>query len=181
MLTFEQQQTLLSFARQAIAEELSNVKAIALKDPAFLQKAGVFVSLHKNGVLRGCIGYAKAYKSIADSVYEMAKSAAFEDPRFPKLSLAELAKIDLEISILGEMNKVQDINRIRIGIDGLFLVSDYGSGLLLPQVAQEWKWDINTYFGQICRKAGISEGLVSSGKAELYSFEAQVFGEKSSF
>ncbi len=92
MLTLEQKKELLSLARNAISARFKHQSVSLPEDPAFSPKRGVFVSLHIGDNLRGCIGYIKGYKSIAESVKEMAEAAAFQDPRFPPLTDKELKK-----------------------------------------------------------------------------------------
>jgi AmmeMemoRadiSam system protein A len=178
MLTKEQQKVLLDLARQSISSHLTGKTLIKPVDEAFAVKRGIFVSLHKHGDLRGCIGYIKGYKDLVSSIVEMAQSAAFKDPRFDPVSLKELEDIEIEISILSEMVLVHDIKEIEIGRDGLYLQHPYGSGLLLPQVPVEWKWDLDTFLKQICYKAGLPIGSWRDDKAELYRFSAEIFSEQ---
>ncbi len=116
MLTLEQKKELLSLARNAISARFKHQSVSLPEDPAFSPKRGVFVSLHIGDNLRGCIGYIKGYKSIAESVKEMAEAAAFQDPRFPPLTEKELEKVTIEISILSELIPMQKNELPVIGI-----------------------------------------------------------------
>jgi AmmeMemoRadiSam system protein A len=171
-----QQKQLLDLARNVILSHFDHHKVHKPEDPAFQEKKGVFVSLHLHGKLRGCIGYVKGVSSIVDSVVEMAHAAAFKDERFTPVAKDEVEALDIEISILGDMLPVASKDEIQIGRDGLMLHYRWASGLLLPQVAVEWKWDVNEYLKQICRKTGVPDGSWSAEGAVLYRFEAQVFG-----
>ncbi len=178
MLSDSQKKSLLKLARDVITTHLNRGSYQSPNDPAFAEQCGLFVSLHKSGKLRGCIGYIKAYKSIVDAVKEMALAAAFRDPRFPPVQADELPDIKIEISVLSPMELVQDISEIKIGRDGLYLQHPYSSGLLLPQVATEWKWDRDTFLKQVCRKAGLPDNAWQDANAELYRFSAEVFQEE---
>jgi AmmeMemoRadiSam system protein A len=152
-----------------------------LTDEVFQPKRGVFVSLHKGSDLRGCIGYIKGYKSIASSVVEMAEAAAFRDPRFAPLERRELDSINIEISVLGELILLNPGEEPVIGQDGLYIAHPYGSGLLLPQVAVEWKWDAATFLREVCRKAGLNSGAYKETQCKVYRFTAEVFSEQDTF
>jgi len=173
----ELKKRLLRLARESIASRFTREKVELPQEPELLEKRGVFVTLHSRGDLRGCIGFIKGYKSIAESVFEMARSAAFQDPRFPSLRESELPDIRIEISVLSEMIPVEGIDELVIGRDGLYLQHPHGSGLLLPQVPLEWNWDLKTYLRHICLKAGLHDGAWKDAGAKLFRFEAEVFGE----
>ncbi len=170
-------QELLALARRSIASRFDHSPVENPRNPEFQPQRGVFVSLHKDGDLRGCIGYIKGYKSIADSVIEMARQAAFHDPRFRPLREQELPGLNIEISILSELLPVTDSSALRIGRDGLYIQHPHGSGLLLPQVPVEWHWDLPTFLKQLCRKAGLPDGAWKDEAAQLFRFEAEVFSE----
>lgn len=171
----EQEQQLLNLAKDAILAVFEHRAPRMCEDEAFKQRSGLFVSLHINGELRGCIGYIHAYKSIAQSVVEMAVAAAFEDPRFPALKPEELDELKIEISILSSMIQVDEIGEILVGRDGLLLKHPHGSGLLLPQVATEYGWDKDEFLRHLCAKAGLHQGAFKDADARLFRFEAQVF------
>jgi AmmeMemoRadiSam system protein A len=178
MLSDTQKQSLLKLARDVIHARLHHSTYTSPDDPAFAEKRGMFVTLHIFGKLRGCIGYIHAYKSILDTVKEMALAAAFRDPRFPPVQADELPDISIEISLLSPMEPVQDISEITIGRDGLYLDHPYSSGLLLPQVATEWNWDRDTFLQQVCRKAGLPDQAWQDDGAQLYRFSAEIFAEE---
>ncbi len=173
----EQQHKLLRLARDAITARLLHRQPEIPSDPVFQLRRGLFVTLHLDGDLRGCIGLIQARGSITEEVVKMAREAAFGDPRFPPLRQNELDRIEIEISLLSEMIPVTDTAEIVIGRDGLLLRQGFRSGVFLPQVPVEWNWDLDTYLSQLCRKAGLPDGSWKREDAELFRFEADVFGE----
>jgi AmmeMemoRadiSam system protein A len=178
-MTLEERRTLLRIARDAVASALGGCAydppptSVALRAPA-----GAFVTLHTGGQLRGCIGQIEAREPVDAVVAQCAVSAALRDPRFPPLSSTELASTtEIEISVLTPMQKVESIEEIEIGRDGLLIRQGFASGLLLPQVATEWGWDRETFLAQACRKAGLAPDAWRHG-AELYRFQAEIFNER---
>jgi uncharacterized protein (TIGR00296 family) len=149
---------------------------------------GVFVTLnyidsHKQEHLRGCIGFPIAQKTLHRSIIDASIAAATQDPRFPPVEKKELAEIVFEVSILTrpEEIKVQNpreyLNVIKIGRDGLILRWRYGSGLLLPQVPVEFKWDVEEYLANLCYKAGAPPDIWLMSDSKLYSFQASIYKE----
>jgi AmmeMemoRadiSam system protein A len=177
-LSTEQQQELLSLARNAIADRINGSAAAAEPpvDPVLERKSGAFVTLKLDGELRGCIGHMKADQPLNEIVREMALAAAFSDPRFPPLTLEELDKSRLEISVLSPLHHITDIGKIRVGTDGLMLYQGGAQGVLLPQVPVEEGWDRDQYLQNLCGKAGLMPGCWKAN-AVLYTFTAEVFGE----
>ncbi|HVO66082.1 MAG TPA: AmmeMemoRadiSam system protein A [Syntrophales bacterium] len=139
------------------------------------QKSGAFVTLKKHGHLRGCIGYIEAKKPLYKTVSEMAIAAAFNDPRFPPLKPDELTHITLEISVLSPLKEIKDIKEIEVGVHGLYITKGYNSGLLLPQVATEYKWDSLTFLEETCYKAGLHPNAWKDKDTRIYIFSADVF------
>ncbi|HOH46977.1 MAG TPA: AmmeMemoRadiSam system protein A [Candidatus Cloacimonadota bacterium] len=177
MLNPDQRKSLLQLARTSIESRFNGHEPSPSEDPIFRKQYGVFVSLHKHGELRGCIGYIKGHKALGLSVVEMAQAAAFRDPRFSPVSQDEIPELELEISILGEMIPITGPQDIQIGRDGLLLDHPRGSGLLLPQVAEEWGWGPVAFMQQVCKKAGLSRGSWQDKEARIFRFEAEVFSE----
>ncbi len=178
MLSNIQKKSLLQLAYDVIHARLYRSKYTSPQDPLFEEKRGIFVSLHIDKALRGCIGYIVGYKSILESVKEMAIAAAFRDPRFPPLGKDELPDLEIELSILSEMELVHDLTEIMVGRDGLFIEHPQGSGLLLPQVATEWGWDRETFLNQLCQKAGLPPAVLQDKDSRIYCFEAEIFSAK---
>ena len=136
---------------------------------------GAFVTLKIGGHLRGCIGSLTGDRELYLTVAEMAKSAAFSDPRFPPLTLDEFEAVDVDISILSEISECPDPDLIEIGRHGLLVRKGAFSGLLLPQVPVEWNWDRETFLRHTCRKAGLNNDCWQDPATKLYWFQAEVF------
>jgi len=144
--------------------------------PGFLEKRGVFVSLHKGGMLRGCIGFPGAVKQLYDAVISASVSAAFKDPRFPPVTCDELDQIEIEISILTPPVPVDSWEDIELETHGIILRKKRLQALFLPQVAVERKWDLPTTLSHLSVKAGFKEdGWRKDAQFEV--FEAIVFKE----
>jgi len=183
-LNKEQQLNLLKLARKTIADKLGimeNIDTLSFDEQVFQEKCGVFVTIHIKGNLRGCIGYIEGVKSITETVTDMAAASAFSDPRFSSLSPEEYKKIDLEISILSPVEKVNDINEIVVGRDGLIITSGFKRGLLLPQVPVEQGWDLDTFLSHACNKAGLTSDSWKKKDVLIEKFSAQVFSENELF
>lgn len=138
---------------------------------------GAFVTLHRQGQLRGCIGNFTGDGPLVKTVENMAVAAALHDPRFPPVSPAELADLDLEISVLSPLTPIKDVSEIEVGKHGIYIISPRGRGVLLPQVATEWGWDRDTFLDQTCVKAGLRPGCWRQDDVQILIFHAQVFGE----
>ena len=137
-------------------------------------KCGAFVSLHKHGRLRGCIGHFGEDIPLHEIVAEMARAAAFEDPRFMPVTADELADIDIEISVLTPMRRIQSLDEFELHRHGIYIRRGYRSGTFLPQVADEVNWTKEEFVSHCAQdKAGI--GWDGWRDAELYVYEAIVF------
>jgi len=178
LLNREQVKFLLDLARKAISLYLKSRKnlEIEVKDEKLKEKRGAFVTLKADHELRGCIGYPLPYKPLYETIIEVAVSAATQDFRFPPVTLEELDKIRIEISVLSLPKPLKDIREIEIGKHGIVISKGLNKGLLLPQVPVEWGWDVETFFGHGCLKAGLEEDEWKKG-ARIEIFEAQVFSE----
>jgi len=136
---------------------------------------GAFVTLKLGGNLRGCIGNVQGTGELFRTVWDMARAAAFEDPRFPPLNQGEFNALDYEISILSPIDVCPDHERIEIGRHGLIVSCGDQSGLLLPQVAEEWGWNRTTFLNQTCVKAGLEKDAWKKPGTTTLWFEAVVF------
>jgi AmmeMemoRadiSam system protein B/AmmeMemoRadiSam system protein A len=176
-LTDEEKAFLHRLAREAIAHRLLGGPAPSRKgeSPRLTEKKGAFVTLKIRGHLRGCIGQIRALRPLSQTVIDMAQAAAFDDPRFPPLSKEELEEVDLEISVLSPLRLVEDIKEIEVGKHGLYVERGYRSGLLLPQVAVEYGWDVPTFLEQTCLKAGLPPQAWKDKETKIYLFSAEVF------
>ena len=137
-------------------------------------KCGAFVSLHKHGHLRGCIGHFGEDYPLHEIVAEMARAAAFEDPRFMPVTRDELDELDIEISVLTPMRRIQSLDEFELHRHGIYIKKGYRSGTFLPQVADEVNWTKEEFVGHCSQdKAGL--GWDGWKDAELYVYEAIVF------
>jgi uncharacterized protein len=181
-LTDAQKKDLLLAARYTVQGDLFAGKTDGtfptLQENVFGQKFGMFVTVTIEGELRGCIGYIEGVKALRDAVKDMARQAAFHDPRFYPLTKEEYPAIDIEISVLYPVEAVNDFTQIQVGRDGLIMERGHNKGLLLPQVATEYGWSREEFMNQTCRKAGMESFCWENG-AKVLKFEAEVFNEKS--
>jgi AmmeMemoRadiSam system protein A len=169
---------LLSLARESIRCAISRLRFERKNPPEWtIEPKGAFVTIKIDGELRGCIGHMTAQESLYQTIIDMARAAALEDPRFAPLTLAELEASKLEISVLSPLRPIADPEEIEVGRHGIYIIAGYRSGVLLPQVATEWGWDRATFMRQVCRKAGVQESVLADPSTRLYAFEASVFGE----
>ncbi len=178
LLDTETKKNLLKLARATIKNRLkpAETEKINFKFPEI--KHGAFVTLHKKGELRGCIGTFRSDKNIDEVVREMALASAFEDPRFSPLQPEEIDEIDIEISVLSPLRKIKDISEIEVGKHGLYISRGFRSGVLLPQVATEYNWNRETFLIHTCLKAGLPEDAWKDPSTRIEVFSAEVFGEK---
>ena len=139
------------------------------------EKRGAFVTLKKNGELRGCIGYIEAFKPLYQTIRDMAQAAAFNDPRFPKLKAQEWPKIEIELSVLTPLREIDDPDIIEVGKHGLLIRHNNSSGLLLPQVAVEYGWSREEFLAHTCNKAGLVADCWRRSGTKLYIFSADIF------
>jgi AmmeMemoRadiSam system protein A len=176
--TLEEKKELLQLARQTIENFLANGKREypETDNPGFLEKRGVFVTLHKKGQLRGCIGYPLPIKPLIEAVVDNAISSATEDPRFRQVTAKELKDIDIEISVLTVPKKVKGYEDVVVGRDGIIISKGFMRGLLLPQVPVEQEWGIEEYISHGCLKAGLPMDEWKRG-VQIETFEGIVFGE----
>jgi len=183
MLTLAEGKKLVNLARDSISSFFSKSRLNLSEYEKFSAKQGVFVTLTKRGDLRGCIGFPDPVKPLYKAIFEAARLAAFDDPRFPPLSEEELDEIRIEISVLTvpELIKAQKpeeyAKKIEIGKDGLIVRGASGSGLLLPQVFPEWNADAKKALEMTCEKAGMDNACWKDPKNKFYKFQAQIFNE----
>jgi AmmeMemoRadiSam system protein A len=179
MLNDEQRKTLHAAARQSIERALSGQRPDVSEagiDELLLRPAGAFVTLRTHeGALRGCIGSIVAREPLIRAVVTSAINAAFRDPRFDPVSAPEWPGLELEISVMGPIERVTDVNDIVVGRDGLIVTRGNHAGLLLPQVASEYGWDRETFLDHTCLKAGLRPGAWRQPETRIERFSAEVF------
>jgi uncharacterized protein (TIGR00296 family) len=189
-LSLEEGALLVRTGRTAIAKYLESKQIIQAPDEAperLRRKSGVFVTLNKIEPvheLRGCIGFPYPEDALINSTIRAAIYAATEDPRFPPVSLGEFrASIIIEVTALTQPQVLKAPNRttlpdlIQVGRHGLIVEGLGTSGLLLPQVATEWKWDASEFLMNCCLKAGLPPDSWLLDGVEVKVFEGEIFEE----
>ncbi|MCK9581384.1 MAG: TIGR00296 family protein [Methanoregula sp.] len=181
LLTDDEGKLAVRSARAAIEHVVAKKPEELLKlTPVFSEKRGVFVTLTKNGQLRGCIGLPYPVMPLGDAIVHAAGAAALEDPRFPPVEKEELDSIHLEVTILTIAVPVEGPpekrpGQVVVGKHGLIIRGMGTSGLLLPQVATEYGWDSETFLTHTCSKAGLPATCWRDRNVELLTFEGQIF------
>ncbi|MFO7813982.1 MAG: AmmeMemoRadiSam system protein A [Pelovirga sp.] len=180
MITDTAAQVLLSIARTAIEHEINKqpYSPPPREEQSLNERAGCFVTLIKNGQLRGCIGNFQSRLPLYQEVALMAVAAATQDPRFAPLTKPELDLINIEITILSPLEKISGPDDITIGEHGIYLEYGINRGVLLPQVATEHHWDTLTFLRQTCNKAGLSADMWQAPDAEVYRFSGLIIAEE---
>lgn len=175
-LSSEEKKELVNIARSAIEKFILERKILnhQPQNAKLLTKKGAFVTLKKWGRLRGCIGFIKPIGPLYQIVTQAAIYAACKDPRFPPVTPEELKHLEIEISVLSPLEKIDNPHLVKVGKHGLFISRGNKSGLLLPQVPVENNWSRNTFLEQACLKAGLPKDAWKHG-AEIFIFEAIVF------
>jgi len=180
MLNKEQRKKLLEMARKSIETYLKTGKKLEVseQDPALVKVMGAFVTLNEHGELRGCIGNIVGREPLYLTVRDMAVEAAVGDPRFSAVSLSELKNIEIEISALSPLEKVDSADKIKLGVHGVIVKKGFNSGVFLPQVATETGWTKEEFLSNLCaHKAGLAPDAWKDKNTELYIFTAEVFSE----
>jgi AmmeMemoRadiSam system protein A len=181
MLNKNQRKRLLEIARSSIETYLKTGKKLQVSetDPVLLKEMGAFVTLHEGGQLRGCIGNLIGSQPLYLTVRDMAVEAAVDDPRFSPVKLSELKNIEIEISALSPMQRIDNPEKIQLGVHGVLVRRGFNSGVFLPQVATETGWSKEEFLSNLCaHKAGLSPLAWKDKSTEIYIFTAEVFSEK---
>jgi AmmeMemoRadiSam system protein B/AmmeMemoRadiSam system protein A len=182
MLNKNQRKRLLEIARNSIETYLKTNKKLEVTegDPMLIKETGAFVTLHEHGQLRGCIGNLVARSPLYLTVRDMAIEAAVGDPRFSPLEATELKDIEIEISVLSPLEKIDSIDKIQLGTHGVIVIRGFNSGVFLPQVATDTGWSKEEFLSNLCsHKAGLPPDAWKDKSTEIYVFTAEVFSEKS--
>ena len=184
MLTCAEGRAAVHLAREAVRSYIGKKKIIEPENlPAvFKEMRGVFVTLHEDGDLRGCIGYPMPILPLGKAIVDSAINACSRDPRFPRVREEELGRIEVEVTILTlpeiytqPKKKLSEL--VQIGRDGLIVTRGPYTGLLLPQVAPEWGFDSMEFLSQTCVKAGLPADAWLDEDTEVQHFQAQIFAE----
>ncbi len=177
---------LVKLARSAIETYVTSGRTVNIPEeinPILKEERGVFVTLNSNGELRGCIGYPQPVKPLVEAVIDVAISAATADPRFSRVTPSEMDQIQVEVSVLTKprlisvQKPVEYLDKVKVGQDGLIVEMGIYTGLLLPQVPLEWKWDVEEFLANTCMKAGLSPDCWLQDGVKIYSFQSQIFEE----
>ncbi|UCD20545.1 MAG: TIGR00296 family protein [archaeon] len=186
MLTLTQGRKLVKLARKSIDFWFKKKQLhFSEEKKLFKRPQGVFITLntYPKKQLRGCIGFPYPSLPLAEAVFQTSRSAAFSDPRFDPITEKEFKKIIIEVSVLTVPEQIhatgtQIPNEIQIGKDGLIVQFSGHSGLLLPQVAKEYKWTPMDFLRATCNKAGLPSEIWLNPQTRIYKFQAQIFSEK---
>ena len=180
-LNQKEKETLLKLARQTIKNYLVKQENFVLQETDLtdnlMANAGAFVTLHKAGRLRGCIGSFSTNEPLHKTIQSMSISAATRDYRFEPVSPDEVDKLHIEISVLTPMQRISSIDEIELGRHGIYIKKGFNAGTFLPQVATDTGWTLEEFLGHCARdKAHI--GWTGWEDAEIYTYEAFVFEEE---
>jgi AmmeMemoRadiSam system protein B/AmmeMemoRadiSam system protein A len=171
------QAALIESARRTLEgyRETGRREAVAPRrtSPALSRCGAAFVSLHKQGDLRGCVGMSAPTEALSRAVPEMTLAAALDDSRFPPLRRDE-TDIEIEISVLSPLKPIQSRSEFRVNQHGAMLQAGFRRGLLLPQVAPEYGWDAKQFFEALARKSGARMSVYDEPSTQLYVFRAQL-------
>ena len=178
-LADDEKRELLRIARATLREHAFSGRIPPGKPhrESLLAPAAVFVSLHHEDELRGCIGTFRPESSLAATVARMAVAAASEDPRFRSLGPDDLAGLDIAVSALGPPHPLADPRAVAIGREGLIVSRGFHRGTLLPKVAVEQGWGAEEFLKHTCLKAGLPPRAWEDPGVEVEVFEAEEFGE----
>ncbi len=174
---------LLSLARTAISETLGQpLKDFVPHDAGWLkEKAACFVTLKTHGSLRGCVGTLEARRSLFEDIHGNAIAAALHDPRFPPMTMDELAIITIEVSLLSSVCKLnvhseeETITKLRPGLDGVVLRFGHKKATFLPQVWEQLP-DGHQFLAQLRLKAGLAPDFWDPGVL-VYIYQVDKFSE----
>jgi len=179
-LNDEEKKELLKISRQTLETYITTgqMPAIDVENKFLENPLGAFVTLRKNGALRGCIGSFEPEKPLWQVVQEMTIAAATQDRRFPPVNASEVDQIEIEISVLSPRRRIFDPEKIVMGKHGVSLIKDSRQGVFLPQVATENNWDLQTLLGQLCtQKMGLLANCWQDPQTQISIFTAEVFAE----
>lgn len=175
-LTDAEKKELVELARSTIELFVreNKIPEYETENPRLIEKKGAFVTIKKRGQLRGCIGFIESRLPLYQSIMQTAVYAACRDTRFLPVREDELDELEIEISVLSPLRKIDDPQMVKIGKHGLVIAKNGKKGLLLPQVPVENHWDQKTFLERTCTKAGLPKDAWRRG-ADIFVFEAIIF------
>jgi len=173
-----ERRALLELARSALTESVLHGRIQDIPAPVgrLADPAGVFVSIHYQGRLRGCLGKLEATSSVAEAVAACAVSVARDDPRFEPVRAEELPGLEIEISVLSRLEPITP-ELIEVGRHGLLVRRGAFRGLLLPQVPTHYRWSRERFLEETCVKAGLDRDAWKDPETRIEAFTAEVFSE----
>ena len=171
----EERKAVLELARQAVLEAVCHTHLLQPipKEGVFARRCGVFVTLHLQGRLRGCIGVIEAREPLGESLVRCAVGAALEDPRFSPMRPEEANDVEIEVSLLSELRTIKP-EEIEIGKHGLVVERGSRRGLLLPQVATEHGLDAGKFLQETCVKAGLPRDAWEDPATKVWGFTCEI-------
>jgi AmmeMemoRadiSam system protein A len=172
------QRTLLLLARRAIVEAVSHLPLFEVPSVTgnLARPTGAFVTLYREGHLRGCIGRIEPAEALARTVAQCAVGAALHDPRFTPVVGEELVRLTIEISVLSPVEPILP-EAVKVGNHGLVVQREHFRGVLLPQVAVERAWTRERFLEETCRKAGLPPDAWRDPETQCLAFTDEVFSE----
>ena len=176
----DSQKRLIQLSRTALEDFVrgDRIEASRVDDPYLhTPQFGAFISLRKGEELRGCIGTCFPTRPLHETVVEMTEAAASRDDRVPPIYVGELRQIHIDISVLSPLYLVDDPFTLEVGKHGLHVTRDEKCGVLLPQVATQYGWDLKTFLEQTCLKAGLPKAAWRWPETRVSSFSALIIEE----
>jgi AmmeMemoRadiSam system protein A len=179
-LSSDDYRALLALARRAISSAIIEKQILDFPpySAALTAPAGAFVTLHRGGQLRGCVGQVESPDPLAETVARAAINAALHDSRFPQVEAEEIRSLEIEISVLSPLEPIV-MDAIIVGHHGLMITKGEHRGLLLPQVAAERRWSCQVFLEETCAKAGLPRDAWREPSTRVFAFAAEVFSDTS--
>jgi AmmeMemoRadiSam system protein A len=177
-LAEREKQLLLQIARSALTLAVAGEPSLQEfpSDEILQLPAGAFVTLHRRGRLRGCVGQLPGRDALVAVVAHCARAAALDDSRFEPVTSAEVSEIEIEVSVLSALQDVT-LEAIEAGRHGLVVSQGRQRGVLLPQVATQFNWGARRFLEETCVKAGLERDAWRDPATRVQAFAAEVFSE----
>jgi AmmeMemoRadiSam system protein A len=177
-LSDDERKAILELARQGVFHAVRHERPLSTfpTTGVFAERRGLFVTLHVNKKLRGCIGVVEAHTTLGESLARCAADAALHDPRFSRMRPEEMEGLEIEVSLLSPLYPVHP-SQVEIGTHGLLVERGQRRGLLLPQVALEHGLSREQFLGETCAKAGLPREAWKDAETKLYGFECEILAE----
>jgi AmmeMemoRadiSam system protein A len=177
-LSDEDRKAILELARQGVFHAVCHDQALSSYPTTgvFAERRGLFVTLHVNKKLRGCIGVIEAQTTLGECLAKCAADAALRDPRFSRMRPEEMDALEIEVSLLTPLEPMRP-GQVEIGTHGLLVERGPQRGLLLPQVAVEHRLGREQFLGETCVKAGLPREAWKDAETKIYGFECEIVTE----